>query len=83
MGKIILFIVIFFVALLAVRLFNSRGRAGGAKPPRAPDGKAAPQLEAEPMLACSKCGALVPRSDALIVHGKPYCGAEHAKDAQS
>jgi len=66
MGKLIFWIVVFFVVLLAVRLANiavtkarrdaSRGD-GDAKASRK-------ELEAEPTVRCIDCGTYLPKSEA-------------------
>lgn len=79
MGKILLFLVVLFVALFVLRLLNPRTRVRkSSKPPTNPQ-RDQRRLGAEPMLACTKCGALVPKSEAIIADQKPYCSHEHAR----
>jgi uncharacterized protein len=33
------------------------------------------------MLRCDYCGMFVPRNEATMVRGKPYCGGDHADAA--
>jgi hypothetical protein len=69
MGKVIFWLVVFFVVLLAMRLVNaanSRRRNGDA---RRKD--AAP---AGPMLRCVDCGVYLPSADATQSPRGPLCG---------
>jgi uncharacterized protein len=74
MGKIILMLVLLFAALLVLRLVNV-ARTGAVKR-TPPDTR-----EAERMLACAHCGAMVPGSQAVMAQGRPYCSSEHAANA--
>ncbi len=45
---------------------------------RPPPSPTAPKpAEVQPMLACSHCGVLLPRDDALRGRGGVFCSAEH------
>ena len=58
MGKIIVWIVVVFVALFALRLYNAaKGRARAAAKARQP-------AEVEAMVRCARCGVFLPRPDA-------------------
>lgn len=58
MGKVILWIVVVFVVLFALRLYNTaKGRARAAAKARQP-------VEAEAMVRCARCGVFLPRPDA-------------------
>ena len=60
MGKIIVGIVVVFVALFALRLFNTaKGRARAAAKARKP-------AEVEAMVRCARCGVFLPRPDAAV-----------------
>jgi|SRR6266481_1682658 uncharacterized protein len=50
----------------------SRGAGGAARPAEAP------QL-AEPMIRCAECGVHAPKSDSVVVAGKPFCSTDHAQ----
>lgn len=50
-------------------LLGGRARQRGASRPAPP----AP----EGMLRCAHCGVHLPRSEALLGQGQPYCSAEH------
>ncbi|KCB34114.1 hypothetical protein L541_0449, partial [Bordetella hinzii CA90 BAL1384] len=34
---------------------------------------------AEPMVRCAHCGIHLPRSEALLLNGRTWCGQEHAR----
>jgi uncharacterized protein len=83
MGKIVLFLVVLFVALFMLRLLNPRGRVSKSGRPPADSPPAQPRLDAEPMVACTKCGAMVPKSEAIIADQQPFCSREHAQARRS
>ena len=68
MGKIIVFLVLAFVAYMVIKGAVRRGRppAAGERPP-------------EHMVACRHCGVNLPRSEALEEDGRFYCGEEHRR----
>jgi hypothetical protein len=73
MGKIIFWIVVFFVALLALRLFNvakSRQRAGERQ--RREARRELPP--AEPTVRCERCGVFLPREEATRTSTGYRCG---------
>lgn len=72
MQKLLLFI------LLLVGIYFLR-RALAAKSRGGADKAQAPAPDGESMLACSRCGVLVPRSEGVSESGHFYCGAEHAR----
>jgi uncharacterized protein len=80
-GKILLAVVIVFVLLFVVRLANPRKKKTDGKASTQPP-QSQQQLGAEPMLACAHCKTLVPRSEAVVVHGLAYCSPEHARLGQ-
>jgi len=68
MAKILAWLVLIFVVLLALRMINmrkSRSRNRGAGPAPAPD--------AQPMVRCSRCGIFLPRTDASPIAGGYAC----------
>lgn len=74
MAKIVLWITVFFGALLVVRLLNvakakqrrqARGRAHGG--------------EVAPMVRCARCGIYLPRDEATAIHGTLVCGDRGCK----
>jgi uncharacterized protein len=79
MAKIVLFLVVLFAALFVLRLLNPRGRINksGEQPDKSRAGQK--RLDAEPMVACAKCGALVPKSEAIVADQQSYCSDEHAQ----
>jgi ribosomal protein S26 len=68
MGKIIAWLVLIFIVLLALRLVNARkarkqrGVAGGGG-----------GTEVEPMVRCTRCGVFLPRADATRRAGEYAC----------
>jgi uncharacterized protein len=79
LGKILLFLIVLFVALFVLRLINPRKKKSTLD--AAPSQGAAPtrQIASEPMLACAHCKTLVPQSEAVIAQDKAYCSREHAQ----
>jgi uncharacterized protein len=75
LGKILLFLVVLFVALFALRLVSPRTRLKKSSNQQA---STQDRLPVEPMVACATCGALVPKSEAVLAQGKEYCSREHA-----
>ena len=81
MGKIVFWLVVFFVALLVLRLANfaSRRARDEARRPRAQRGETA-------TIRCVRCGVYLPKADALqgpdgLVCGDPQC--RPARDRRS
>jgi uncharacterized protein len=70
MAKVIAWLVLIFVVLLALRMINARkarSRASG------PAGAAPAEIPAQPMVRCARCGVFLPRSDASPVGGGYTC----------
>jgi hypothetical protein len=65
MGKIIAWLVLIFIVLLALRLVNQRK----ARKQRRAAGAAA----VEPMVRCTRCGVFLPRADAIQRAGEYAC----------
>jgi uncharacterized protein len=68
MGKIIGWLVLIFIVLLALRMVNQRKarkqqRSAGA----------AGSTEVEPMVRCARCGVFLPRADATQRAGEYAC----------
>ena len=69
MGKVIFWLVVFFVVLFALRLINvarNRSRDRDQRPGRAPD--------AGTMTRCVECGIYLPAADAREGPRGPVCG---------
>jgi hypothetical protein len=69
MGKLIFWLVVFFVVLLALRLINvasSRARNRGTR--------AARPAANDAMIRCSGCGVYLPSADASAGPEGPLCG---------
>jgi hypothetical protein len=63
MGKIVFWIVVFFVVLLALRLVNvaaAKRRRGGERGHK----ERQRELTAEPTVRCAECGTFLPKSEA-------------------
>jgi len=72
MGKVILWLVIVFGVLFALRLYNAaKARARGEDARREAARKS---LEPAPMVRCVSCGVYLPKSDALPAPGGYRCG---------
>ena len=73
MARILLLLVIAFILYLLFRRFF-RSQTKDAPPP-----PAAPQAKAEDMVACTRCGVNLPRSEAreeagrLVCQNNPHC----------
>jgi len=66
MAKIIAWLIVIFIVLLALRMINMRkARGRGA-------GKSAPAA-AEPMVRCVRCTVYLPRAEAIPVEGVYAC----------
>lgn len=68
MGKIILFLVLAFIAYVVIKAAARRNRPppAGDRPP-------------EHMVACRRCGVNLPRSEALEEGGHYYCSEDHCR----
>jgi hypothetical protein len=70
MGKIVFWLVVFFVALLVLRLINAaNSRATRGDPPAR--GKKSKEAA---MTRCVNCGVYLPRADAIDGPRGPLCG---------
>jgi uncharacterized protein len=69
---------IFFFLLLALAIYLAwRWMQRASLPP----GRArAPELEAQAMVSCAKCGLHVPRIEALPVGERYYCCEDHRRN---
>lgn len=80
MGKIVFWIVVIIGGLFVARLLARQAAKQDQPrvPPTAPSkNKAAATPES--MVRCAHCGIHMPRSEALLLHGKTWCSKEHAK----
>ncbi|MGH8852025.1 MAG: PP0621 family protein [Casimicrobiaceae bacterium] len=68
MAKIIAWLVVIFIVLLALRVVNMRNARMRR---RAPDGVAG--TDVEPMVRCARCGVFLPRGEAAKVAGGYAC----------
>ncbi|MDQ2136591.1 PP0621 family protein [Alcaligenaceae bacterium A4P071] len=51
----------------------------GAQPPGKTGQPTAGRAVSESMVRCEYCGIHLPRSEALLLQGKTWCGEEHAR----
>ena len=71
MGKLIAWLILIFVVLLALRVIalrKARARQQAA-------GATAAQAASVPMVRCARCGVFLPRAEAKEVSGGYVCGA--------
>jgi len=77
MAKVVAWLVLIFVVLLALRMINvrkTRSKTRGAT--RAPAG----ETIAQPMVRCARCGVFLPRNDAkAVTDGYACADSECAK----
>lgn len=64
MGKIIAWLVVIFIVLLALRLVNQR---------KARKQQRGGSTAVEPMVRCTRCGVFLPRADAIQRAGEYAC----------
>ena len=70
MGKIIFWLVVFFIALLALRLVNAANSRGM----RGKSSADARKAKDTAMTRCVNCGVYLPRADAVEGPRGPLCG---------
>jgi uncharacterized protein len=81
MAKIIAWLILIFVVLLALRMINLRNaRAQRKSGNMSSSGNAAPgagaKPGAEPMVRCVRCGVYLPRAEARKASGGYVCAAD-------
>ena len=70
MGKIVFWLIVFFVGLLVVRLINvANSRSASRKSPKRDTG-----TKDTAMTRCVNCGVYLPRADAVESPRGPLCG---------
>jgi uncharacterized protein len=67
MARIIAWLVLIFLVLLALRMIARRNSRRGS---------AAAQAAAQPMVRCARCGVFLPRAEAKEIDGSYVCSAE-------
>jgi hypothetical protein len=72
MMKIIAWLILIFLVLLALRMINVRN----ARARRNAAHDAAPKPAAEPMVRCVRCGVYLPRAEASTVSGGYACAGK-------
>ena len=70
MGKIVFWLVVFFIALLALRLVNAASNRGA----RGKSSADARKAQDTAMTRCVNCGVYLPRADAVDGPRGPLCG---------
>ena len=73
MGKIIFWIVVFFLVLLALRLVNLAGTKRCGEEQCDCDDARRKELPAEPTVRCVECGTYLPKSEAKPVPNGYRC----------
>ncbi|MDR0247551.1 MAG: hypothetical protein LBI16_04055 [Burkholderiales bacterium] len=75
MGKLLFWVLVFVVALIAWRLWNIRQwNARHRNDPPSPSKKKS--ASDEPMVRCARCGVFLPREEARLTHNGYRCGDE-------
>jgi uncharacterized protein len=70
MAKVVAWLVLIFVVLLALRMINARKARSRTRDAAS----AAPaEIPAQPMVRCARCGVFLPRNDASPVAGGYTC----------
>lgn len=64
------YLLLLAVVLLVLGVLRSRRTPGAGRPQAGPG-------PAQHMLACAHCGVHIPRTEALLLRGQPYCCAQH------
>jgi hypothetical protein len=77
MGKVVFWIVVVFLILFALRLYNV-AKARSRRPPRAPS-ESAPQA----MVRCVQCGVFMPKADARALVDGYRCQAPGCRESRS
>ncbi|HTS21231.1 MAG TPA: PP0621 family protein [Casimicrobiaceae bacterium] len=75
MGKIIAWLIVVFIVMLALRIANLRNARARAKRSAEAAGTAGtgPRTVSEPMVRCVRCGVFLPRGEAKTVKGGYAC----------
>ena len=68
MGKIVAWLILIVIVLLALRVINMRKASARRRSERAKNAGAA-----QPMVRCAKCGVFLPRAEARSVAGGFSC----------
>ena len=76
MGKVLVLIVLVFVAVWLLRRALSKAAHGDEQ------GKPPSPGAAEELVRCAHCGLLLPRGEARQAAGAIYCSEEHARLGQ-
>ena len=71
MGKLLVLILFVVLAVWVIRRAFRASRAAG-EPQKQP-------LEQQDLVRCARCGVHLPRAEARLAGGLPYCGEEHAR----
>lgn len=79
MSKLLFWIVVILIALIAVRL-ATRHAAAKARPPAEPASRRRKTRSeaAQTMVQCAHCGIHLPTSEAVRRQGHNYCGLPHS-----
>ena len=76
MGKLIAWLILIFVVLLALRVITARNkRAAQSGPSSGASAGAPPKIE--PMVRCTRCGIYLPRDETVEVAGGVVCADQN------
>jgi uncharacterized protein len=71
MSKFIVLLLVVALLYVLLRTKSGRGVRGGRPPGQ--------DAQAEPFVACARCGVNVPRSEVVMGDGRSYCCEEHRR----
>jgi len=85
MSKVLFWVVVILVGLLAMRLaarhaaHRNQPRQRTKSRPKSAPRTGAPRKQAETIVQCDYCGVHVPANEAIHSLGKHWCSVEHAR----
>ncbi len=79
MGKVIFWVLVTLVALLAARMIAHKAANRSAGKKTAWSNKRNQPIASETMVQCAHCGVHLPQSEALMVEGNAWCSQDHAR----
>ncbi|MCD0501570.1 PP0621 family protein [Bordetella petrii] len=81
MGKLLLWVVIILVVMVAARIIGARASARRNAPQSQArhQGRPPASQQSESMVRCAHCGIHLPRSEAVLLQGQVWCSHEHAR----
>jgi uncharacterized protein len=76
-GRLIFWLLFAIAAWLLVKKLRQAGPMSGG--PRTPQGPPAGEKPVEDMVACARCGLLLPESDSILSGNEHFCCEEHRR----